>query len=313
MKEFCESTCIAPVALTETLPRGLQALRHWKNHLMNNLLSPRIVNSKQFALLIAAIVLASAAFSWGDENPYTTPPTPRPVAPPPGIMNSTSPMASLSATQNYSASRVSSYQPQGGPRDNVYVPTDGTEMTLAEIDGPGAITHIWTTHRGTGRDLIVRAYWDGSEHPSIEAESLEVLAHQSTAPKHPEPFVQWEMPNLSGDHMLSFDAGDGGKMSVAVPVDQAGVYSVGVYYARAKDFGKVQLSVNGQSVGRPVDTFLSRNDLVRPIWPPRRFDFPGVRLKQGENVFEFAVESKNPESEGYRMAVDCVVLKKDGE
>jgi hypothetical protein len=75
----------------------------------------------------------------------------------------------LSATQNYSASRVSSYQPQGGPRDNIYLPTDGTEMTLAEIDGPGAITHIWTTHRGTGRDLIIRVYWDGSEHPSIEA------------------------------------------------------------------------------------------------------------------------------------------------
>lgn len=35
--------------------------------------------------------------------------------------------------------------------------------------GPGAITHIWTTHRGGGRDLILRAYWDGSDHPSIEA------------------------------------------------------------------------------------------------------------------------------------------------
>ena len=40
---------------------------------------------------------------------------------------------------------------------------------MADIKGPGAITHIWTTYKGDGRDLIIRVYWDGSEFPSIEA------------------------------------------------------------------------------------------------------------------------------------------------
>ena len=62
-----------------------------------------------------------------------------------------------------------------------------------------------------------------------------------------------------------------------------------------------------------VITFKKTDDLTRPIWPPKRFDFQDIRLKQGENVLEFAVESKNPESTGYKMAIDCLVLKRQGE
>ncbi|HET8910138.1 MAG TPA: glycoside hydrolase family 172 protein, partial [Ktedonobacteraceae bacterium] len=42
-------------------------------------------------------------------------------------------------------------------------------VTLAEIEGPGAIQHIWmTTFPGHWRSLILRAYWDDELHPSIE-------------------------------------------------------------------------------------------------------------------------------------------------
>ncbi len=42
-------------------------------------------------------------------------------------------------------------------------------FTLADIAGPGAIQHIWmTTFPGHWRSLILRAYWDGEEAPSIE-------------------------------------------------------------------------------------------------------------------------------------------------
>ncbi len=103
------------------------------------------------------------------KTPRPVPPKPEPVPPPPEAMQTLNPMMILSKSQNYSASRVSSYHKQGGPRDNVWIPTDGKEFTLADISGPGAITHIWTTHRGGGRDLIIRMYWDRSKHPSVEA------------------------------------------------------------------------------------------------------------------------------------------------
>ncbi len=42
-------------------------------------------------------------------------------------------------------------------------------VTLADIAGPGAIQHLWlTTFPTNWRKLVLRAYWDGEEQPSIE-------------------------------------------------------------------------------------------------------------------------------------------------
>ena len=45
----------------------------------------------------------------------------------------------------------------------------GRTFTLAEIEGPGAIQHIWMTPTGNWRFSILRFYWDGEKSPSIEA------------------------------------------------------------------------------------------------------------------------------------------------
>jgi Protein of unknown function (DUF2961) len=45
----------------------------------------------------------------------------------------------------------------------------GETRALADIAGPGAIQQIWMTIRGARwRMLILRLYWDGSDHPSVE-------------------------------------------------------------------------------------------------------------------------------------------------
>jgi hypothetical protein len=41
-------------------------------------------------------------------------------------------------------------------------------FTLAEIQGPGAIQHIWMTPTGHWRFSILRMYWDGETEPSVE-------------------------------------------------------------------------------------------------------------------------------------------------
>jgi len=41
-------------------------------------------------------------------------------------------------------------------------------FTLAEIQGPGAIEHIWMTPTGNFRFTILRFYWDGESAPSVE-------------------------------------------------------------------------------------------------------------------------------------------------
>ena len=44
----------------------------------------------------------------------------------------------------------------------------GTTVTIADVDGPGAIQHIWMTPTGRWRSTILRVYWDGAEQPSVE-------------------------------------------------------------------------------------------------------------------------------------------------
>lgn len=51
---------------------------------------------------------------------------------------------------------------------SVCIPGKSTAV-MAEIEGPGAIQHIWLTCPHTDfRSLIIRFYWDGEETPSVE-------------------------------------------------------------------------------------------------------------------------------------------------
>ena len=53
----------------------------------------------------------------------------------------------------------------------------GAVVTLAEMEGPGQINHIWITvdNKTTEadcfvlRDLVIRMYWDDEETPSVES------------------------------------------------------------------------------------------------------------------------------------------------
>jgi hypothetical protein len=45
----------------------------------------------------------------------------------------------------------------------------GQTALLGEIQGEGALQHIWMTPTGTWRYSILRIYWDGGTEPSVEA------------------------------------------------------------------------------------------------------------------------------------------------
>ncbi len=57
---------------------------------------------------------------------------------------------------------------KGNPNKEI---APGETVQLCDIQGPGVIRHIWmTTNRGplTLRSLVIRVYWEGQSHPSIE-------------------------------------------------------------------------------------------------------------------------------------------------
>ncbi|WP_338395697.1 glycoside hydrolase family 172 protein [Fulvitalea axinellae] len=57
-----------------------------------------------------------------------------------------------------------------GWKTNPYINIQpGQTEVLAEIEGPGAIKHIWMTPTGQRRFSIIRIYWDDEKEPSVEA------------------------------------------------------------------------------------------------------------------------------------------------
>ncbi|MDR2039907.1 MAG: DUF2961 domain-containing protein, partial [Bacteroidales bacterium] len=56
-----------------------------------------------------------------------------------------------------------------GWKVNPYIRIEPREtVTIAEIEGPGAIQHIWMTPTGNWRFTIIRIYWDDEKEPSVE-------------------------------------------------------------------------------------------------------------------------------------------------
>ena len=83
------------------------------------------------------------------------------------------PLSGLEQLKEFETRRASSSDPnwQDGNGDARPIAPGGT-LTLAELQGPGVIAHIWFTiaHNAPfySRLLTLRVYWDGEERPSVE-------------------------------------------------------------------------------------------------------------------------------------------------
>jgi hypothetical protein len=81
-------------------------------------------------------------------------------------------LPSYARAQNCKSLKQSSYDKTGGNRDSWNIPAGGM-LEVFNAEGPGVITHIWFTIAAQSGDhlkeLVLRAYWDGNEKPSVEA------------------------------------------------------------------------------------------------------------------------------------------------
>jgi len=62
--------------------------------------------------------------------------------------------------------RCSSWQTDGRNADRWIVPA-GKSVVLADLKGPGAITHIWMTQRNHYRECLLKITWDDARGPSV--------------------------------------------------------------------------------------------------------------------------------------------------
>lgn len=98
----------------------------------------------------------------------------QPAANAPGAASpSESPLLALTQLSNAQTRRVSSTSPDINSNGDSRVIREGQTLVLAELTGPGAITHIWNTIAAqdpfAARSLVLRIYWDGMDKPSVES------------------------------------------------------------------------------------------------------------------------------------------------
>lgn len=62
--------------------------------------------------------------------------------------------------------RFSSYDVTGRNSDSWLI-APGETRVLADIEGPGMITHIWMTQSNHYREALLKITWDDAEHPSV--------------------------------------------------------------------------------------------------------------------------------------------------
>jgi hypothetical protein len=83
------------------------------------------------------------------------------------------PLSRISRLSAGRSRRSSSYDRSGGNADYAAC-GPGESITLLQAEGAGVVRHIWITTYQPGdalsqRNLILRAWWDGDEHPAIQA------------------------------------------------------------------------------------------------------------------------------------------------
>jgi len=69
---------------------------------------------------------------------------------------------------NGSAAKAARDLGQGWKENPFVVIAPGSTFILAEINGSGAIQHLWMTPTGDWRSSILRMYWDDEKDPSVE-------------------------------------------------------------------------------------------------------------------------------------------------
>ena len=75
-------------------------------------------------------------------------------------------LKNISHITNGKTGRCSSGDTNGRNADGWTIPA-GESRVLADITGPGKITHIWMAQSNHYRDCLLKITWDNAKHPSV--------------------------------------------------------------------------------------------------------------------------------------------------
>jgi Protein of unknown function (DUF2961) len=139
---------------------------------------------------------------------------------------------------------------------------------------------------------------------ALEGEKLKILS--KTGGETQEQDMSGFSGQWSNDaHLWWIGAKPGDRLELELPVKNAGEYNVSLQLTRARDYGIVQLSLDGQKLGQPVD-------LYHPEVTPSGALSLGIRqLSAGAHRLDVEILGANPKAEkSYMFALDYVRLER---
>jgi hypothetical protein len=135
----------------------------------------------------------------------------------------------------------------------------------------------------------------------IQAESLPITKQLECAPEV-QNMSPWGAHQWNRDQQLLVNANNGCTLSLSLAVEQAGRYRLDAYLTYAPNFGQVQISLDGNDLGVPIDFY---SPIVLPSGPILLGIFD---LAAGEHTLTFQVRGKNENSPSYKFGLDAFSL-----
>ncbi|MBE7561000.1 DUF2961 domain-containing protein [bacterium] len=136
---------------------------------------------------------------------------------------------------------------------------------------------------------------------ALEGEELTVLDKTGgVTERQPLDPLEWSR----GAHLWWRNGAPGDVLTLALPVEEAGKYEVIAVFTKAQDYGIMQISINGQAAGAPMD-FYGRGVTHTPETSLGVFD-----LVAGDNKLQAKIMGKNERAvPNYMMGLDYILLK----
>ncbi|HUT94345.1 MAG TPA: glycoside hydrolase family 172 protein [Thermoguttaceae bacterium] len=141
--------------------------------------------------------------------------------------------------------------------------------------------------------------------PPLSAGGFKVLGdpkgHVRTQKLDHYPGSTWK----NSDHLWWTDAKPGDKLEVVVPTKKSGTFDVSVVLTKARDYGIVQLSLDGKKAGDPIDLY---NPTVVPTDP---ILIGTHELAEGDHTLGVEIVGANEKAiQSYMFGLDYVVFEK---
>ncbi|MBI5396777.1 MAG: DUF2961 domain-containing protein [Verrucomicrobia bacterium] len=138
----------------------------------------------------------------------------------------------------------------------------------------------------------------------IEGESLKVIERTGGNP-HPQELAHFGEGWSDQCHLWWIQAKPGDRLTLAVPVKEDGKYKLTAQLTKAKDYGIIQLSLDGKKLGGPLDLY---NPKVVPTGP---LDLGVHELTKGEHRLTLEIIGANEKAvKNYMAGLDYVKLER---